>query len=197
MALLGMTLCGISVGFFRRAQFGVDPFQCFCGGAANVITLDFGTLYVLINLVLLAVDFFRLGGFVGGFFIFFGFPRIRVFIGGGTIVCLRPIIGNFFFRFGRFGDLAVQVRLDFPSHDLEVFKRFHLAEGCGQIDEFIDLHQNVCEKIRLVLRKHERLLRVPRFKPHLGACKVHKNVDFDTTKSQCFIKLSAKRSNFF
>ena len=53
MALVGMTIAGISVGIFKRAFFGVDPFQCFCNGIANVIPISFGTLYMLINAVLL------------------------------------------------------------------------------------------------------------------------------------------------
>ena len=55
MALAGMIITGISIGFFKRAFFGVDPFQCFCNGLALVIPIDFGTLYMLINAVLLAV----------------------------------------------------------------------------------------------------------------------------------------------
>ena len=29
MALVGMAIAGVSVGIFKRAFFGVDPFQCF------------------------------------------------------------------------------------------------------------------------------------------------------------------------
>ena len=56
LALVGMLLAGVSVGIFKRAFFGVDPFQCFCGGLANVIPISFGTLYMLINAALLIVD---------------------------------------------------------------------------------------------------------------------------------------------
>ena len=47
MTLLGVIVCGISVGFFKEANFGVDPFQCFAAGMDNVIPLSFGTLYTL------------------------------------------------------------------------------------------------------------------------------------------------------
>ena len=53
MTLVGVTVCGISVGFFKQAAFGVDPFQCLCNGLNNAIPISFGTLYVLINVVLL------------------------------------------------------------------------------------------------------------------------------------------------
>ena len=55
MALCGVVICAVSVGFFRQSRFGVDPFQCLCAGLDNVIPIDFGTLYVIINLVLLTV----------------------------------------------------------------------------------------------------------------------------------------------
>ena len=65
LALIGMLLAGVSVGIFKRAFFGVDPFQCFCGGLANVIPIDFGTLYMLINAALLAVVFFLDRHYIG------------------------------------------------------------------------------------------------------------------------------------
>ena len=30
MSLCGVIICAIAVGFFKRALFGVDPFQCLC-----------------------------------------------------------------------------------------------------------------------------------------------------------------------
>lgn len=65
LALAGMGLAGVSVGIFKRAFFGVDPFQCFCGGLANVIPINFGTLYMLINAALLAVVFFLDKHYIG------------------------------------------------------------------------------------------------------------------------------------
>lgn len=53
MSVLGVTVCGISVGFFKRAVFGVDPFQSFMSGLAALIPISFGTLYVLVNVLLL------------------------------------------------------------------------------------------------------------------------------------------------
>lgn len=65
MTLLGVIVCGISVGFFKEASFGVDPFQCFAAGMDNVIPLSFGTLYTLINIVLLIVVFIMDKSYIG------------------------------------------------------------------------------------------------------------------------------------
>ena len=65
MALAGMALAGMAVGFFKRAFFGVDPFQCLCNGINQVIPIGFGTLYMLINAVLLVIDFFLDRRYIG------------------------------------------------------------------------------------------------------------------------------------
>lgn len=65
MALVGMAIAGIAVGFFKRAFFGVDPFQCLCNGINRVIPIGFGTLYMLINAVLLVIDFFLDRRYIG------------------------------------------------------------------------------------------------------------------------------------
>ena len=65
MALGGMAVAGIAVGFFKRAFFGVDPFQCFCNGVNRVIPIGFGTLYMLINAVLLVIDLFLDRHYIG------------------------------------------------------------------------------------------------------------------------------------
>lgn len=55
MTIIGVCVTGISVGFFKVANFGVDPYQCLCNGLNNVIPISFGTLYMLINLLTLVV----------------------------------------------------------------------------------------------------------------------------------------------
>jgi len=65
MAIVGMAIAGISVGIFKRAFFGVDPFQCFCNGINKVVPISFGTLYMLINAVLLVIDFFLDRHYIG------------------------------------------------------------------------------------------------------------------------------------
>ena len=53
MSCLGVVICGVSVGMFRTAALGVDPFQSLMSGLNSVIPLSFGTLYAAANAVLL------------------------------------------------------------------------------------------------------------------------------------------------
>lgn len=53
MSLLGVIICAISVGFFKHAALGVDPFQSLMAGLDALIPIEFGTLYVIVNAILL------------------------------------------------------------------------------------------------------------------------------------------------
>lgn len=53
MSVFGVLVSGIAVGFFKRAMFGVDPFQSLMAGLDCVIPINFGTLYVIVNVILL------------------------------------------------------------------------------------------------------------------------------------------------
>lgn len=53
MSLIGVVICGANVGLFRIAALGVDPFQTLMSGLDNLIPIPFGTLYVIVNVVLL------------------------------------------------------------------------------------------------------------------------------------------------
>ena len=53
MSALGVMICGISVGMFKHASLGVDPFQSLMSGLDAVIPIQFGSLYVIANLLLL------------------------------------------------------------------------------------------------------------------------------------------------
>ena len=53
MSLFGVIICAISVGIFKIAALGVDPFQSFMAGLDALVPIDFGTLYVIANAVLL------------------------------------------------------------------------------------------------------------------------------------------------
>ena len=53
MSVLGVLICGACVGLFRTAALGVDPFQSLMSGLNAVIPISFGTLYVIVNAVLL------------------------------------------------------------------------------------------------------------------------------------------------
>ena len=54
MSALGVVICGLSVGMFKHAALGVDPFQSLMSGLDAVIPIRFGTLYVIVNLALLS-----------------------------------------------------------------------------------------------------------------------------------------------
>lgn len=54
MSLFGVIICAISVGIFKIAALGVDPFQSFMAGLDSLVPVKFGTLYVITNVILLA-----------------------------------------------------------------------------------------------------------------------------------------------
>ena len=53
MSIFGVLICGVAVGFFKRAMFGVDPFQSLMAGLDSIIPINFGTLYVIVNVIML------------------------------------------------------------------------------------------------------------------------------------------------
>ncbi|MCD8335353.1 MAG: hypothetical protein LUC35_08495 [Clostridiales bacterium] len=70
MSLVGVCICGVAVGFFNAAVFGVDPFQCFAQGLHNQfqfipVFASYGTFYAAANLVLLVIDFFLERHYIG------------------------------------------------------------------------------------------------------------------------------------
>lgn len=70
--VFGVIVCAISVGFFKVAAYGVDPFQAFMAGLDELIPISFGTLYVITNCILLL----------------FSLITDRHYIGLGTIINL-------------------------------------------------------------------------------------------------------------
>ena len=53
MSFIGVLIGAVSVGGFKLAALGVDPFQSFMSGIDALVPIGFGTLYVLVNGVLL------------------------------------------------------------------------------------------------------------------------------------------------
>lgn len=53
MSCLGVLTGGVSVGMFRTAALGVDPFQSLMGGLNTLIPISFGMLYIIANALLL------------------------------------------------------------------------------------------------------------------------------------------------
>ncbi|MGN1070070.1 MAG: YitT family protein [Candidatus Fimadaptatus sp.] len=65
MTVFGVFVCALSVGFFNCSMFGADPFQCFANGLDKVIPLSFGTLYMIISIVMLLFVFIMDRHFIG------------------------------------------------------------------------------------------------------------------------------------
>ena len=65
MSVLGVIVCAISVGLFKTATLGMDPFQSLMAGMNEVVPLSFGTMYTLASICLLLfsliVDRHRIG----------------------------------------------------------------------------------------------------------------------------------------
>ncbi len=58
MTILGVLICGFSVGMFNYSTFGMDPFQVFAHGISYHIPIGFGHFYTLLNLLMLIFIFF-------------------------------------------------------------------------------------------------------------------------------------------
>ena len=52
-SVFGVVLCALSVGVFKFGALGVDPFQSLMAGLDALIPIRFGTLYLIVNAVLL------------------------------------------------------------------------------------------------------------------------------------------------
>ena len=65
MTVTGVLLNGVLVGLFKVSRMGVDPFQVLCAGLDHRIPLSFGTLYTLLNLILLIGMFFADRHYIG------------------------------------------------------------------------------------------------------------------------------------
>lgn len=65
MSLFGVIICAISVGIFKIAALGVDPFQSLMSGLDKLIPISFGTLYLLVNAVLLLFALFADRHYIG------------------------------------------------------------------------------------------------------------------------------------
>ena len=101
MAAAGILLTGISIGFFKRALFGVDPYQCYVNGLANVIPIRYGTLYALVNLLQLIVVFFLNKRYIGIS------TLMNLFLLGYIVEFSESVLTNLF------GDAALGLRILF------------------------------------------------------------------------------------
>ena len=65
MTVIGVLLNGVLVGLFKVSRMGVDPFQVLCAGLDHMIPIPFGTLYAILNLILLVGMFFADRHYIG------------------------------------------------------------------------------------------------------------------------------------
>lgn len=115
MSLFGVVICAISVGIFKIAALGVDPFQAFMAGLDDLVPthyvtmfgkefdlFGFGTLYVIVNAIMfifmLVFDKHFIVG--SGLFLMAGgkWGQVYTIAGAGTIVTaffMGPLIDFF------------------------------------------------------------------------------------------------------
>ncbi len=65
MTFGGVITCGISVGLYKLAAFGVDPFQVLLAGTDKIVPLEFGLVSILLNVAMLSFSFFADRHFIG------------------------------------------------------------------------------------------------------------------------------------
>ena len=99
MTFVGVLICGISVGLFKRAAFGVDPFQSLMSGLDALLPIPFGTLYVIVNVILLSFSFFTDRHYIG----------IATFINLFLLGYITQFVLDFLLRI--FPDLSIPERI--------------------------------------------------------------------------------------
>ncbi len=65
MMLIGIFFLGVSVGLFRLAALGVDPFTCMNLGISGFLHMSFGNWQLIMNTLLLVVVFFTIRSCIG------------------------------------------------------------------------------------------------------------------------------------
>jgi len=53
MTVFGVLIAGFSVGMFNFSSFGMDPFQVLAHGICKHLSVDFGSFYLMLNLIML------------------------------------------------------------------------------------------------------------------------------------------------
>lgn len=101
MTVFGVVSCAVSVGLFKLAALGVDPFQSFMAGLDALIPISFGTLYVIANVALLLFSLI--------------FDRRRIGLGTFINLFLTGYIVQFSYDFfqGIFGEPSMPARVVF------------------------------------------------------------------------------------
>ena len=105
MSVLGVLIGAASVGLFKLAAFGVDPFQAFMSGLDQLVPIEFGTLYIIVNvcLLLFALIFDRrylglatfINLFLVGYVVQFSYDTLRALIPDPSMAvrCISFVVG--------------------------------------------------------------------------------------------------------
>ena len=65
MTIIGLVISGFAVGLFKYSSFGTDPFQVFVEGLHAKTTMSYGTVYAIVNAVVLIFVFFTGRRYIG------------------------------------------------------------------------------------------------------------------------------------
>lgn len=79
MTIVGVFLVGFSIGLFKMAVWGTDPFTVFCNGLANLFHSSYGVIFPIISIVLFTIIWFLNRHL-------FGFATIFTMFGMGIVV---------------------------------------------------------------------------------------------------------------
>ena len=127
MSFIGVVLLAVSVAFCKTATLGVDPFQTLVGGLDKAIPINFGTLYMIINIVLLIFVFIFDKHYIGlatfinlfllGYLIEFFYSIIQLFISNPSLIIslLLMIIAILIMCFG--ASLYITADLGVSTYD--------------------------------------------------------------------------------
>lgn len=74
--VIGIFMVGVAVGFFKIVEMGADPFTAMNTGISSVISMQFGTLQLIVNALILGFIFIFKRQFIG-----FGTIFNMIFVG--------------------------------------------------------------------------------------------------------------------
>ena len=96
MMIFGNVVLGIGAGMLRAADYGVDPYQCFVLGVDKLLSLGYGTTFVIVNALFIVLMFFfarkmlNLGTLVNmfllGYIIEFSHEALFVLVPSPTVI---------------------------------------------------------------------------------------------------------------
>ena len=119
VVMLGVIICGVSVGLFKLVELGADPYTVMNTAISACIGMQFGTLQLLVN--------------IGLFVLVIAFKR--EFIGFGTIFCM--VFLGYTAEFGMWltrdiQEVFNQVYLRFPVQAVYLVLRLRIW-GCRRM----------------------------------------------------------------